>query len=189
MWQRGRRPMNLLRRRRELIDDRGQATVLYISRRPMPRPPQGDASRGRALSRRLMRVMFGPYYLYVAAMVIYGIGVGLVLPWLMLPVLHWSRDAGLPVITVGVAMGFVLGAALFGGPLWWYVGRRRRHIRDAALACTFCPSCLYDLQALTAQADGCTVCSECGAAWRLVAETEAPMRSDSPRGHRRAAIG
>ncbi len=29
-----------------------------------------------------------------------------------------------------------------------------------------CPSCAYDLQGLAPAPDGCTVCPECGAAWR-----------------------
>lgn len=30
-----------------------------------------------------------------------------------------------------------------------------------------CPSCHYDLVGLSSQSDGCTVCPECGAAWRF----------------------
>ena len=30
-----------------------------------------------------------------------------------------------------------------------------------------CPACLEDLSALHPDPDGCTVCTECGAAWRL----------------------
>lgn len=30
-----------------------------------------------------------------------------------------------------------------------------------------CPQCGYDLGSLRPEADGCTVCPECGAAWRL----------------------
>jgi hypothetical protein len=33
----------------------------------------------------------------------------------------------------------------------------------------FCASCGYDLRSLTPAPDGCTVCPECGAAWRLPA--------------------
>ncbi|HLP82761.1 MAG TPA: zinc ribbon domain-containing protein [Phycisphaerales bacterium] len=37
-----------------------------------------------------------------------------------------------------------------------------------------CPSCDFSLMEITAEADGCTVCPECGAAWRIPAEAIAP---------------
>lgn len=33
-----------------------------------------------------------------------------------------------------------------------------------------CPSCLYPLEGLKAEMDGCIMCPECGAAWRLGGE-------------------
>lgn len=54
-----------------------------------------------------------------------------------------------------------------------YIWRRQM---DAALARLesaraelppVCPSCRYDLAGLPVEPDGCTVCSECGAAWRF----------------------
>jgi hypothetical protein len=30
-----------------------------------------------------------------------------------------------------------------------------------------CPACGYTIRELTAESDGCTVCPECGAAWRI----------------------
>ena len=35
------------------------------------------------------------------------------------------------------------------------------------LAAAYCPSCAYDLASISPQPDGCRVCPECGAAWRL----------------------
>ncbi len=35
-----------------------------------------------------------------------------------------------------------------------------------------CPTCMYDLSALTPERDGCTVCPECGAAWRRTSASE-----------------
>ena len=39
--------------------------------------------------------------------------------------------------------------------------------REAMLAACLCPSCALELHAGVVESDGCTVCPECGAAWRL----------------------
>jgi len=39
--------------------------------------------------------------------------------------------------------------------------------RRSLIRATACPSCGYSLRDVTPEADGCTVCPECGAAWRL----------------------
>ena len=35
-----------------------------------------------------------------------------------------------------------------------------------------CASCRYDLAQIEVDADGCTVCPECGAAWKIVTNSE-----------------
>lgn len=48
----------------------------------------------------------------------------------------------------------------------------------AALLCTrHCGGCGYDLRQLPAEDDGCTVCPECGAAWRLFKQGAEEKRS------------
>jgi hypothetical protein len=42
-----------------------------------------------------------------------------------------------------------------------------RHASNGVLAAGRCPSCYYHLSLLETEADGCTVCPGCGAAWRL----------------------
>jgi hypothetical protein len=47
---------------------------------------------------------------------------------------------------------------------------RSHSYRKAGLACLragLCPSCGYDIATHAPEGDGCTVCPECGAAWRL----------------------
>jgi hypothetical protein len=47
---------------------------------------------------------------------------------------------------------------------------KRKVARAAAAALLregFCPSCAYHLRSLAPDPDGCTVCPECGAGWRL----------------------
>ena len=70
-----------------------------------------------------------------------------------------------------VVYGMVAGLAMLLG------GRAvRHHARTAVDLClklSACPSCGYDLQACPADPrDGCTVCPECGAAWKLTREVE-----------------
>jgi hypothetical protein len=46
--------------------------------------------------------------------------------------------------------------------------------RVVRTALPFCAVCGYAINGLLVQADGCTVCPECGAAWRLPGATELP---------------
>ncbi|MDX2017625.1 MAG: hypothetical protein SFY95_08325 [Planctomycetota bacterium] len=47
------------------------------------------------------------------------------------------------------------------------LGARGERIRDGLLHAGRCPVCLYPLEDLEPEPDRCTVCPECGAAWRL----------------------
>lgn len=51
---------------------------------------------------------------------------------------------------------------------------RRSAIEECTLAKGLCPSCWELLAGLPAEADGCTLCPECGAAWRLTSAASAP---------------
>jgi hypothetical protein len=42
-----------------------------------------------------------------------------------------------------------------------------KEIAWSFLAHRRCPSCAYDLSAISPESDGCRVCPECGAAWKL----------------------
>lgn len=48
-----------------------------------------------------------------------------------------------------------------------YVWKSAEHGRDALLASGLCPSCGYGIVGVRCEPDGCTVCPECGAAWRM----------------------
>lgn len=52
-----------------------------------------------------------------------------------------------------------------------FIWAGRRYVRDryhrVFLAKAYCPSCGYHLVGARAEGDGCIVCPECGAAWRL----------------------
>lgn len=49
-----------------------------------------------------------------------------------------------------------------------YAGQYESVLKENAL----CPSCVHSLKGLLPSGDGCTVCPECGAAWRLPATHE-----------------
>jgi hypothetical protein len=56
---------------------------------------------------------------------------------------------------------------------WWWMGQRKSaeawtgRVRASFLAERRCPSCSYPLGELVEEGDGCTVCPECGAAWKV----------------------
>lgn len=71
----------------------------------------------------------------------------------------------LPVCTalfVGLGVRLML-------PFIWGLTRRRMsdQLRDGYLRASRCPSCGYSLHDLTPAPDGCTLCTECGSAWRV----------------------
>ena len=48
-----------------------------------------------------------------------------------------------------------------------YIWRSPKHARRAMLRSGLCPACAYKLDGVEPDADACTVCPECGAAWRV----------------------
>ena len=80
---------------------------------------------------------------------------GILVALLMIPGLGYQRAMfALPPLVVVVF-------------LW--SGRRyvRNRYHRVILAMEYCPSCGYRLVGTPPEGDGCTVCPECGAAWRL----------------------
>lgn len=77
-------------------------------------------------------------------------------------------DGRIATVSVEAAMFIVLGWLV----VWLCVGtptmrgmHERIHRRLAHLRMCLC--CGYELEGIPAESDGCTVCPECGAAWRL----------------------
>lgn len=52
-----------------------------------------------------------------------------------------------------------------------------RRIANVYAHAGICGSCGHDLRGTAIAADGCTVCTECGAAWRAGTEPQAPIAS------------
>ena len=64
--------------------------------------------------------------------------------------------------TILLTLGSLLAAL-------WRAAARSEQVSNIhyMLAAPMCPACHHLLTGVPAQADGCTVCPECGAAWRL----------------------
>ncbi len=64
-------------------------------------------------------------------------------------------------------------SVVFAAVAWWLIlphVRRLLWIRNwkqRFMELGRCPTCQYSMASLVAEADGCTVCPECGGAWRL----------------------
>lgn len=53
-------------------------------------------------------------------------------------------------------------------PMIWYGERRTAAVKaKALLEDQYCPSCRYTLRGVPGTADGCVICPECGAVWRM----------------------
>jgi hypothetical protein len=92
-------------------------------------------------------------------------GLAMLLCWVLFPVLD---ESGAPAAVWGVVV-----------PLWlvmvWQLNRllarrgnakRTRRVGSLLASHGLCPTCAYSLADLSPEADGCTVCPECGGAWR-----------------------
>tara|TARA_R110000782_G_scaffold57258_30_gene119860 strand:- start:6950 stop:7294 length:345 start_codon:yes stop_codon:yes gene_type:complete len=76
---------------------------------------------------------------------------------------HASGDLRERMIYALVATGLTLSG--LWNPIW--TRRRRDRIARELAWVRECLACNYSIDDLPAQPDGCTVCPECGAAWRM----------------------
>jgi hypothetical protein len=96
------------------------------------------------------------------------LGVIAMIPWIATLVIHhaYRHSSFVHSWTFLLVQGsaFVCGLA----PLpWWFHKRAARRIASALIFEGYCPCCRYQLAGTPPQLDGCSVCPECGAAWRL----------------------
>jgi len=71
----------------------------------------------------------------------------------------------------------VVLVVLFWGHQMYFVRRAVAHFAMARQAVGRCCGCTYELKGLVPDDDGCTVCPECGAAWRLPAGPDGADRA------------
>jgi hypothetical protein len=171
--------MNL---RPRTIDDRGTPVRLHWRGLIIARPARGQ---GPAMPRRLARVR----------------QVGAIARGSASNLRRWfvSLPAVFAVLLVALAIVFAWSLKEFGPQAIAFVlfspvsstillvgvtavltfrtalGARGERIREGLLRAGRCPVCLYALDDLEPEADRCTVCPECGAAWRLDT-LDAPVR-------------
>jgi hypothetical protein len=144
----------------QIADGRGRARALFNV--PTPGQPS-DLSVGELVSlrRKAGSRIVVVYVLWCAAGLVW-------LPFLWYPALReltngrLTRELGAAVCYSALWIIFAVHArrGVYGKPVLF---------RDAMLGMRRCPSCSYSLANLDIEADGCTVCPECGAAWRLSA--------------------
>lgn len=93
----------------------------------------------------------------------------LIVPTVVFPLTELQRG----IILYGVGVPAIVG-------IFWMIRRTvaPRFVRELA-ARGVCGSCFYPLTALRPEGDGCTVCPECGAAWRLPLPPAAPVVTTS----------
>jgi len=90
-------------------------------------------------------------------------------------VLAWITLSG--ILTMLSDWRWVVGGALVLSPmigvciLGWFTWDRR-YIAIPRVKTGQCGACEHDLRSLPPESDGCTVCPECGAAWRLPSSDE-----------------
>jgi hypothetical protein len=81
-------------------------------------------------------------------------------------VLWWATPFRGEALALGVAIwaGIIL---LEYGLFRTSVGNPARQMTGAILKQGLCPACAYAIRGGTPESDGCVVCPECGAAWRV----------------------
>ncbi len=152
--------------RRVIVDARGNERAAYAGDTPLgrlrdrPHFPREDFRRVRA---SLASPTWGGRHRDAWWMVALQLGLWFVAAAIVGGTLLFSRHWRFGVV----------GGAFFSWGAWFVLtARTRLQERDAGvragalLAARRCASCAYSLGGATAS-DGCTVCPECGAAWRL----------------------
>ncbi len=161
---------------RKVRDDRGQLKELYgtgfgvgaaTDRGVLPRGVFRRVNRGAANAKglRLGRYLAISPEMYIVGVAAFG------LTYLVAVVLFSPGKvqpgpglifayAVMPVVPLGLLAYCVLNRRGFRG---W----RRKYVVAAMLGERRCPGCAYDLSGARVEDDGCTVCGECGGAWKV----------------------
>ncbi|MFK7884313.1 MAG: hypothetical protein AB8F26_09065 [Phycisphaerales bacterium] len=71
-------------------------------------------------------------------------------------------------------IGGLLSGVFFGFFASGYIWKSTTDARDAMLEYDLCPHCAHGIGSIPSEPDGCTVCPECGAAWRFTSMSPDP---------------
>lgn len=153
LWKRWRDDRLVLR----IPDDRGRQVAVLdpLLVKASPTTGEGEIASRLAWARTELRAGTFGLRLLVAS----------VLSWLAFPVLEEvGASAGVAVMTFVL----LLIGLLVLNRIWVRSGTTRRCRRVAAqlAGAGICPTCAYSIAELQEEHDGCTVCPECGGAWK-----------------------
>lgn len=70
----------------------------------------------------------------------------------------WFFQSVIHFLVYGGIMG-----AVFSRMTW----RSPQHAKAAMFRAGLCPACVYQISEVPVDAEGCTICPECGAAWKI----------------------
>lgn len=133
--------------RGELLDGRPPLAMAAARRAGI------DPKTARAALRPLRRVGLA-FWALMLAMIVLG-------PALVFVLAGWGARGAMMIIPATAPIVPVLALAPWLRPLGWRLHRR------GLLSLGLCPACGYPITEIEPQADGCRVCPECAAAWRM----------------------
>ncbi len=153
------------------LDDRGR--VVHISGRVPWRVFFSAAIRGEDIGlhkvdEARVNTAIKPVLIEAGiALALYLLLAGVLIYWWPMPAPVW----------LGFAKALVIGG-LPGVLCIWLMGRNNRRVSTrAAILADMCAACTHPLTGLPVEADGCVVCTECGAAWRVPNQDDLASRS------------
>ena len=146
--------------KRSTIQDARGARVLICRRRDLP--PGCSARLRKTVNQANFHTLAGLWYVLFGVVAVLAIAALFTLR---------TPSSGGPSMSSMLISQCIAGAAaaIVTAVVIWAVGSRT-FARAAASHCLrerICPSCGYRLDGLTPESDGCTVCPECAAAWRV----------------------
>lgn len=124
-------------------------------------PVPADAAAWGSYERALRRARSVWYHLLMSGLILTLGSLGFLAAWLA-----WS-DGPLKASLFGVA-GLVSWYVAWRHPRW--VKRRMWVMRCQLVGSDRCFACAYGMSGIQPEGDGCMVCPECGAAWRIDAQ-------------------
>ncbi|MBY0112662.1 MAG: hypothetical protein K2Y21_07565 [Phycisphaerales bacterium] len=84
-----------------------------------------------------------------------------------------------PIVFVGLMAPLVVGVVqtfvIYKAARWLWAPIEAREMLRKCL----CPHCRFSLVGISPDPDGCTVCPECGAAWRLTVTNDVTTRTQT----------
>jgi len=96
------------------------------------------------------------------------IGAAVLLSWVALSLCAEGLDAASPPGLRHLLQALCVAALLLimFWMMWWGMRCSDALVAPRLLRSEYCPSCGYSLAEVPPEPDGCSVCPECGAAWR-----------------------